>query len=53
MKKYVVRNKTTNEVLGKFDTKNQASEGLFEYIKEKNVHVADKGVVIDFDKSPF
>ena len=39
MKKYVVRNKTTNEVLGKFDTKNQASEKLVEYITEKNDNV--------------
>lgn len=36
MKKYVVRNKKTNEVLGKFDTKNQASEAVVEYINEDN-----------------
>lgn len=36
MKKYVVINKTTNEVFGKFDTQNQASEKLVEYITENN-----------------
>lgn len=36
MKKYVVRNKTTQQVFGKFDTQNQASEKLVEYITENN-----------------
>ena len=36
MKKYVVRNKTTQQVFGKFDTMNQASEKLVEYITENN-----------------
>lgn len=51
MKKYVVRNKTTNEVLGKFDTKNQASEKLVEYITEKNNDVCsdEDGFLSIFD----
>ncbi len=51
MKKYVVRNKTTNEVLGKFDTKNQASEKLVEYITEKNDDVCsdEDGFLSIFD----
>lgn len=51
MKKYVVRNKTTNEVLGKFDTKNQASEKLVEYIIEKNDDVCsdEDGFLSIFD----
>ena len=51
MKKYVVRNKTTNEVLGKFSTKNQASEKLIEYITEKNDDVCsdDDGFLSIFD----
>lgn len=51
MKKYVVRNKTTNEVLGKFDTKNQASEKLVEYITEKNDYVCsdEDGFLSIFD----
>lgn len=36
MKQYVVRNKTTQQVFGKFDTQNQASEKLVEYITENN-----------------
>lgn len=39
MKKYVVRNKTTQQVFGIFDTKNQASEKLVEYITEKNEYI--------------
>lgn len=51
MKKYVVRNKTTNKVLGKFDTKNQASEKLVEYITEKNddVYSDEDGFLSIFD----
>lgn len=51
MKKYVVRNKTTNEVLGKFSTKNQASEKLIEYITEENDDVCsdDDGFLSIFD----
>lgn len=53
MKKYVVRNKTTNEVLGKFNTKNQANEKLVEYITEKNDDVCSDGdgflSIFDFD----
>ena len=36
MKMYVVKNKTTKDVFGKFDTQNQASEKLVEYITENN-----------------
>lgn len=36
MRKYVVRSKTTQQVFGKFETQNQASEKLVEYIKENN-----------------
>lgn len=51
MKKYVVRNKTTNEVLGKFDTKNKASEKLVEYITEINDDVCsdEDGFLSIFD----
>lgn len=51
MKKYVVRNKTTNKVWGKFDTKNQASEKLVEYITEKNddVYSDEDGFLSIFD----
>ena len=51
MKKYVVRNKTTNKVLGKLDTKNQASEKLVEYITEKNddVYSDEDGFLSIFD----
>lgn len=37
MKKYIVRNKNTNEVFGKFDTKVEANKKLIEYITERNV----------------
>ena len=51
MKKYVVINKTTNEVLGKFCTKNQVSEKLVEYITEKNDDVCsdEDGFLSIFD----
>lgn len=38
MKKYVVRNKTTNEVLGKFDTKKEAGKHLLFHL---NNHLSD------------
>lgn len=38
MKKYVVRNKTTNEVFGKFDTKKEAGEYLLSHLKN---HLSD------------
>lgn len=38
MKKYVVRNKTTNEVFGKFDTKEEAGKHLLLYLNE---HLSD------------
>lgn len=43
MKKYVVKNKTTKEVFGKFDTMNQANEQLVEYITE-NFEVEEKEI---------
>lgn len=51
MKKFVVRNKTTNEVLGKFYTKNQVSEKLVEYITEQNDDVCsdEEGFLSIFD----
>lgn len=51
MKKYVVINKTTNEVLGKFCTKNQVSEKLVEYITEQNDDVCsdEDGFLSIFD----
>jgi len=51
MKKYVVRNKTTQQVFGKFDTQNQASEKLVEYITEKNDDVCsdEDGFLSIFD----
>lgn len=36
MKKYVVRNKITQQVFGKFDTQNQANKKLVEYITEND-----------------
>lgn len=51
MKKYVVRNKTTQQVFGRFDTQNQASEKLVEYITENNEdHCSDEaGFLSIFD----
>lgn len=51
MKKYVVRNKTTNEVFGKFYTKNEASEKIVKYITEKNddVFSEEEGFLSIFD----
>lgn len=51
MKKYVVRNKTTQQVFGKFETQNQASEKLVEYITEQNDDVCsdEEGFLFIFD----
>lgn len=51
MKRYVVRNKTTQQVFGKFDTQNQASEKLVEYITEQNDEVCsdEAGFLSIFD----
>ena len=51
MKRYVVRNKTTQQVFGKFDTQNQASEKLVEYITEQNDEVCsdEDGFLSIFD----
>lgn len=51
MKRYVVRNKTTQQVFGKFDTQNQASEKLIEYITEQNDEVCsdEDGFLSIFD----
>lgn len=53
MKRYVVRNKTTNEVLGKFDTKNQASESITDFMDYYNNYneycPEDEGFLSIFD----
>lgn len=51
MKKYLVTNKNTQEVCGKFDSKNEAAEQMMDFIEEHNEDVdsGDEEYLTPFD----